>query len=86
MCKPPKDHHDVFCQLHPRACDHKTHHDVKVIHKTVIVHDQNNTPQNIIITQNIQGTCFLTLSQILSIPNIVQQLLDQCTTVTITQG
>ena len=60
------------------------HHDTKVIHKTVIVHDHDNIPLNIIITQNTQGTCFITQTQIVSIPNIVQQLLDQCTTVTIT--
>jgi hypothetical protein len=76
MC--PIHDHDGFRHFH--------HHDTKVIHKTVVVHDHDNTSQNIIITQNTQGTCFVTQTQIVSIPNIVQQLLDQCTTVTITQG
>jgi hypothetical protein len=82
-CTPPPPgchfgRHSNFDDHHHH--DHNHDH-VDVIHKTVVIHDEHNTPQNIIITQNAQGTCFVTQSQILSIPNIVQQLLDQCTTI-----
>jgi hypothetical protein len=79
-----------FCKLHPGVCDHKRHHDddhnnVKVIHKTVVVHDRNNIPQTILINSNLQtGTCFVSSQQVVDVPNLVTQLLDQCTSVTIT--
>lgn len=83
---------DKFCSL--LVDDDHDHHnnnnndkddDVKVIRKTVIVHDRNNTPQTILINSNLQtGTCFVSSHQVVDVPNLVTQLLNQCTSVTIT--
>lgn len=63
---------------------HDHDHDVRIIQKTVIVHDRNNTPQTIIIRQNpTSGACLVTAQQIADTPDIVRQLLDQCNSVTI---
>jgi len=67
--------------------DHNDHNDnVKVIRKTVVVHDNNNNPRTIVINSNLQGTCFVTQSQILHNDNLIEQLLDQCVSVTIIRG
>jgi hypothetical protein len=39
-----------------------------------------------IVNSNLQGTCFVSQSQIATIPEIIEQLSNQCTSVTITQG
>jgi hypothetical protein len=86
------DHKNFFCRIHPRACDHgggdgDNHHDnVKVIHRTVVVHDRDNNQQTIIVNANTAGTCFVTQTQIVNIPGLVAQLLDQCASVTIVPG
>jgi hypothetical protein len=82
------DSHKDFCKTHPGVCHRSSSNDnVKVIHKTVVVHDRNNTPQTIIVTANpLTGTCFVTQSQIASTPGIVAQLLGQCTSITIIRG
>ncbi len=55
---------------YPRACDHKdgcdhNHDHVKVIHKTVVVHDRNNNEETILINSNLQtGTCFVSSQQV----------------------
>ena len=54
--------------------------------KTVVVHDSDNTEQTIIVNTNLQGTCFVTQSQVEDIPGIMEQLSNQCTSVTILQG
>jgi hypothetical protein len=59
---------------------------VKVVHKTVVVHDRDNNEKTIVINTNLAGTCFVTQSQIVNIPGIVAQLLGQCISVTIIQG
>jgi hypothetical protein len=59
---------------------------VKVIHKTVIVHDRDNNQRTIVFNSNLQGTCFVTQSQAANVDNLVAQLLDQCVSVTIIQG
>jgi hypothetical protein len=49
---------DFFCRTHPGVC-HR-HHDgdnVKVIHRTVVVHDRDNNQQTIIVNANTAGTC-----------------------------
>jgi hypothetical protein len=80
--------HKDFCRTHPGAFGCHRHHDndVKVIHKTVVVHDNNNTPQTIIVNTNAAGTCFITQTQIVNIPGLVAQLLGQCASVTIIPG
>jgi hypothetical protein len=92
FCKthPGKCNHDGgdghFCLSFPCHFPRDHHHDVKVIHKTVVVHDRNNAQQTIIVNANAAGTCFVTQTQIVSIPGLVAQLLDQCTSVTIIRG
>jgi hypothetical protein len=78
------DHHNH--DNHNHNHDSHSHNDVEVIHKTVVVHDNNNTPQTILLNTNAQtGTCFITLQQIADIPNAVTQLLNVgCESVTIT--
>jgi hypothetical protein len=67
--------------------NHNNNHDnVKVIHKTVVVHDRDNNQRTIVINSNLQGTCFVTQSQAANVDNLVAQLLDQCVSVTIIQG
>jgi hypothetical protein len=67
--------------------DNNHHNDnVKVIHKTVVVHDRDNNQRTIVINSNLQGTCFVTQSQAANVDNLVAQLLDQCVSVTIIQG
>jgi hypothetical protein len=67
--------------------DHNNHNDnVKVIRKTVVVHDNNNNQRPIVINSNLQGTCFVTQSQIAHNDNLIEQLLDQCVSVTIIRG
>jgi hypothetical protein len=67
--------------------DHNDHNDnVKVIRKTVVVHDNNNNPRTIVINSNLQRTCFVTQSQIAHNDNLIEQLLDQCVSVTIIRG
>jgi hypothetical protein len=67
--------------------DNNHHNDnVKVIHKTVIVHDRDNNQRTIVFNSNLQGTCFVTQSQAANVDNLVAQLLDQCVSVTIIQG
>ncbi|MFL6367273.1 MAG: hypothetical protein ACJ72T_01815, partial [Nitrososphaeraceae archaeon] len=64
--------------------DHNNHNDnVKVIRKTVVVHDNNDNQRTIVINSNLQGTCFVTQSQIAHNDNLIEQLLDQCVSVTI---
>jgi hypothetical protein len=53
--------------------------------KTVVVHDSDNTEDTIIVNTNLQGTCFVTQSQVEDIPGIIEQLSNQCTSVTILQ-
>jgi hypothetical protein len=67
---------------------HNNNHNdnVKVIHKTVVVHDRDNNQRTIVINSNLQGTCFVTQSQAANVDNLVAQLLDQCVSVTIIQG
>jgi hypothetical protein len=80
------DGKDFFCRTHPGVC-HR-HHDgdnVKVIHRTVVVHDRNNTPQTILLNTNTQtGTCFVSSQEVVNVPDLVTQLLNQCSSVTIT--
>jgi hypothetical protein len=64
--------------------NHNDH--VKVIHKTVVIHDRDNNQRTIVINSNLQGTCFVTQSQAANVDNLVAQLLDQCVSVTIIQG
>lgn len=67
--------------------DHNNHNDnVKVIRKTVVVHDNNDNQRTIVINSNLQGTCFVTQSQIAHNDNLIEQLLDQCVSVTIIRG
>jgi hypothetical protein len=67
--------------------DNNHHNDnVKVIHKTVVVHDRDNNQKTIVFNSNLQGTCFVTQSQAANVDNLVAQLLDQCVSVTIIQG
>jgi hypothetical protein len=64
-------------------------HDGNHYTKTIVVHDDdnnNNNEQTIIVNSNLQGTCFVTQSQIDGIPGLVSQLLNQCTSVTVIQG
>jgi hypothetical protein len=81
-----------FCKFHPDAChdggrDHFHHdHDTEVIHKTVVVHDHNDNPQTIIINSNAQGQCIVTESQIADSKDLLQNLLDQCVSITIVRG
>src|SRR6187200_3371865 len=44
---------------------------VKVIHKTVVVHDRDNNQRTIVINSNLQGTCFVTQSQAANVDNLV---------------
>lgn len=73
-------------KIHDHFSHHHDHDNVEVIHKTVVVHDNNNTPQTLIINANNQGTCFVTQSQISNSKDILQTLLDQCVSITIVQG
>jgi hypothetical protein len=80
-----------FCRTHPGVCrdgdggHFRDHRDVRVIHKTVVVHDRDNNPQTILINSNLQtGSCFVSSQQVVDVPNLVTQLLNQCTSVTIT--
>jgi hypothetical protein len=69
--------------------DGNNNHDGNHYTKTIVVHDDddnNNNEQTIIINSNLQGTCFVTQSQIDDIPGLVSQLLNQCTSVTVIQG
>jgi hypothetical protein len=68
--------------------NHDHNDNVKVIHKTVVVHDSrnNNQQKTIVINTNIAGTCFVTQSQIANTDNLLSQLLDQCASITIVQG
>jgi hypothetical protein len=54
--------------------------------RTVVVHDNNNNEETIVVNANTAGTCFVTQSEIFDIPNITEQLLNQCLSVTIIQG
>jgi hypothetical protein len=76
-----------FCRLNPRACDHKDgrdHDNVRVIHKTVLVHDRNNNQETIVINANpLTGQCLITQTQIATIPGLVAQLLNVCPSITI---
>jgi hypothetical protein len=82
ICLPP---HKDFCRTHPGVCHrHQDGDNVKVIHRTVVVHDRNNTPQTILLNTNTQtGTCFVSSQQVVNVPNLVTQLLNQCASVTI---
>jgi hypothetical protein len=78
-----------LCELHPKSCRHHNDDDnndnnIQVIHKTVVVHDKDNNPQTILVNSNLQGTCFVSSQQVVDIPGLVTQLLNQCTSVTIT--
>jgi hypothetical protein len=73
---------DGFFRFH----DNNHNDNVKVIHKTVVVHDRDNNQRTIVINSNLQGTCFVTQSQAANVDNLVAQLLDQCVSVTIIQG
>ena len=69
--------------------DGNNNHDGNHYTKTIVVHDDddnNNNEQTIIVNSNLQGTCFVTQSQIDDIPGLVSQLLNQCTSVTVIQG
>jgi hypothetical protein len=82
-CHGPGPHRPCppFC----RGDGHDDHDHVKVIHKTVVVHDRDNNPQTILLNTNTQtGTCFVSSQQVVDVPNLVTQLLNQCTSVTIT--
>lgn len=85
--------HRNFCMTHPGTCTdritdpfHRFHNDVKVIQKTIVVHDRNNTPQTIIVNQNPQGTCFVTQTQIANSNDLLPRLLEQCISITIVRG
>jgi hypothetical protein len=68
------------CRRHHNCDDH-----IKVIHKTVVVHDKDNNPQTILLNTNTQtGTCFVSSQEVVNVPDLVTQLLNQCTSVTIT--
>jgi len=54
--------------------------------RTVVVHDNDDNEETIVVNVNTSGTCFVTQSEIFDIPNITEQLLDQCRSVTIIQG
>jgi hypothetical protein len=78
-----------LCNFHDDHHDHHHHdHDhVDVIHKTVVVHDNNNHEQSIIIIQNpTTGACIVTAEQINNTPHIVEDLLNQCNSLTILSG
>jgi hypothetical protein len=65
-------------------------HDDNHYTKTIVVHDDdnnnNNNEQTIIVNSNLQGTYFVTQSQIDDIPRLVSQLLNQCASVTVIRG
>jgi hypothetical protein len=75
-------HNDGYFRFH----DNNHNDNVKVIHKTVVVHDRDNNQRTIVINSKLQGTCFVTQSQAANVDNLVAQLLDQCISVTIIQG
>jgi len=73
------DHHN-----HDNHDNSHNHDNVEVIHKTVVVHDNNNTPQTLVLNSNSQ-TCYISLIQLADIPDAVTQLLKVgCPSVTIT--
>lgn len=85
---------DYNYRNHDHGGDHDHHnhdnHDnshndnVEVIHKTVVVHDNNNIPQTLVLNSNSQ-TCYISLIQLADIPDAVTQLLKVgCPSVTIT--
>ncbi len=79
-CTPKTDH---FPRFHDH--DHHDHGDVRVIQKTVVVHDRDNNQQTILLNTNTQtGTCFVSSQEVVNVPDLVTQLLNQCTSVTIT--
>jgi len=81
----------TLCKIPFPLDDRRHHHDhndnVKVIQKTVVVHDNNNHEQNIVIIQNpTTGACIVTAEQINNTPHIVEDLLNQCNSLTILSG
>jgi hypothetical protein len=73
------------CNDGGRGDGDKHHDNVKVIHRTVVVHDRDNNPQTILLNANTQtGTCFVSSQEVVNVPDLVTQLLNQCTSITIT--
>jgi hypothetical protein len=81
-----RSNHDHNDHNDNKNFNHDHNDNVKVIRKTVVVHDNNNNPRTILINSNLQGTCFVTQSQIAHNDNLIEQLLDQCVSVTIIRG
>ena len=81
-----------FCEITHRCIPHFPHfpdrhsHDhVKVIERTVVVHDKANNPQTIVIQSNTAGQCIVTQQQITDSKDLLQTLLDTCVSLTILQ-
>ena len=77
-CTPKIDH---FPRFHDH--DRHDHGDVRVVQKTVVVHDHNNNPQTLIIQANTAGQCVITQQQISDHSDLLQSLVDTCASITI---